>query len=67
MAIATATLTRKSFFIDPKALGRAKRVLKARTDAEAVRLSVQRVAEMDQFLKFLKNSSGVLKPGSFEQ
>jgi hypothetical protein len=59
-------LTRKSFFIDPEALKRAKRVLRVRTDAEAIRLSVERVAEMDKFRKFMETSRGVLKPGSFE-
>ena len=66
MAATSDSLKRRSFFIDPEALRRAKRVLKARTDAEAVRLSVERVAEMDRFLKFVKGSRGILKPGSFD-
>ncbi len=62
----TVTLTRKSFFIDTEALRRAKKVLKVRTDAEAIRLAVERVAEMDRFWKFMDTTRGVLKPGSFE-
>ena len=65
MAKRTA-LTRKSFFIDDATLRRAKRVLRVRTDAEAVRLSLERVAEMDRFWRFMGKSRGVLKPGSVE-
>ena len=61
-----ATLTRKSFFIDAGALRRAKRALGVRTDAEAVRLSLERVAEMDRFWRFMAKSRAVLKPGSVE-
>ena len=61
-----ATLTRKSFFIDADALRRAKRVLRVRTDAEAVRLSLERVAEMDKFWKFMAKSRTTLKPGSID-
>ena len=60
------TLTRKSFFIDAGTLRRAKRVLRVRTDSEAVRLSLERVAEMDRFWRFIGKSRAVLKPGSLE-
>ena len=59
-------LTRKSFFIDAGALRRAKRALGVRTDAEAVRLSLERVAEMERFWRFMAKSRAVLKPGSVE-
>lgn len=59
-------LTRKSFFIDASTLRRAKRVLRVRTDAEAVRLSLERVAEMDRFWRFMEKSRAGLKPGSLE-
>ena len=65
MATRTA-LTRKSFIIDDATLRRAKRVLRVRTDAEAVRLSLERVSEMDRFWRFMGKSRGVLKPGSVE-
>ncbi len=60
------TLTRKSFYIDQDALRRAKRVLRVRTDAEAIRLSLERVAEMEKFWQFMKKSRGVLKRGSLD-
>jgi hypothetical protein len=59
-----AALKRKSFFVDERALRRAKRVLGVATDAEAVRLSVERIAEMEAFWQFMKNSWRTLKPGS---
>jgi len=52
--------------VDIGALRRAKRVLRARTDAEAVRLSLERVAEMDRFWRFMAKSRAVLEPGSIE-
>jgi hypothetical protein len=58
------TLTRKSFYIDEAALRRARRVLRVRTDAEAIRLSLERVAEMEKFWQFMTRSRGVLKRGS---
>ena len=60
------TLTRKSFYIDENVLRRAKRALRVRTDAEAIRLSLERVAEMEKFWRFMDKSRGVLKRGSFE-
>jgi hypothetical protein len=59
-------LTRKSFYIDPDTLRRAKRVLRVRTDAEAIRLSLERVAEMEEFWRFMAKSRGVLKRGSVD-
>jgi hypothetical protein len=61
-----APLTRKSFFIDTVALRRAKRVLRVRTDAEAVRLSLERVAEMDRFWRFMVKSRATLRAGNIE-
>ncbi len=65
MAKETA-LTRKSFYIDQKTLRRARRILRVRTDAEAIRLSLERVAEMEEFWQFMTKSRGVLKPGSLD-
>lgn len=64
----TATgLKRKSFFIDTRALRRAKKALGVATDAEAVRRSVERVAEMEAFWRFMARTGGRLKPGSFRR
>lgn len=59
-----AALKRKSFFVDERALRRAKRALGAVTDAEVVRVSLQRVADMEEFWRFMKKSRRTLKPGS---
>lgn len=60
-----AQLKRKSFFIDEATLREAKRALSVESDAEAVRLSLEQVAEMDRFWRFMDKSKGKLKPGSF--
>lgn len=44
-----AKLTRKSFFVDERALEQARKTLGVETDAEVVRLSMERVAEMEAF------------------
>jgi len=45
---------------------RSKRALGVRTEAEVVRLSVQRVAEMEEFWRFMDKTRGTVKPGSIE-
>jgi Arc/MetJ family transcription regulator len=60
-----AQLKRKSFFIDEATLKEAKRALQVKSDAEAVRLSLEQVAEMGRFWRFMDKSKGKLKPGSF--
>ena len=62
-----AKLKRKSFFVDERALSRAKKALGVKTDAEVIRLSVERVAEMEEFWEFMKKTRRTLKPGSLEQ
>lgn len=64
--MAAIALKRKSFFVDERALKQAKKVLGVATDAEVIRLSVERIAEMEEFWQFMKKSRGKLKPGSFE-
>jgi hypothetical protein len=61
-----ARYTRKSFFVDAKAIGRARKVLGAGTDAETIRLAVARVVEMEKFWRFMAATRGGLKPGSME-
>ena len=60
-------LKRKSFFIDPTVMRRAKKALGAPTDATAVRTALERVAENEDFLRFMKRTAGKLKVGSFEK
>jgi len=59
-----APLKRKSFFVNERALRRAKKALGVATDAQAVRVSVERIAEMEKFWHFMKSSRRALKPGS---
>ena len=61
-----AQLKRKSFFIDEKRLRQARKALGVATDAEAVRLSIEWIAEMEAFWKFMSRSRGKLKPGSLD-
>lgn len=63
----SAKLKRKSFFIDERTLRRAKRALGVSTDADVVRLSMERVAEMEEFWRFMTESHGLLKAGSVEE
>ncbi len=60
-------LKRKSFFVDERALRRAKKVLGVATDAEVVRASVERIAEMEAFWQFMKTTRRTLKPGSLRR
>ena len=61
-----ATLKRKSFFVDEHAVRRARKLLGVATDAEAVRVSVERIAEMEAFWQFMKSTRAALKPGSMK-
>jgi hypothetical protein len=61
-----SNLKRKAFFVDEIALRRAKRALGAASDAEAVRLSVEHIAEMEAFWSFMRRSRSKLRPGSIE-
>jgi hypothetical protein len=60
-------LKRKSFFVDESIVRRAKKALGVKTDAEAIRMSVERIVEMEEFWKFMQKSRHTLKPGSLEE
>ncbi len=53
--------------MDERVLKRVKKLLGAASDAEAVRLSVERMAEMEEFWRFMDKTRGSLPPGSFEE
>ena len=55
---------RKAFFVDEDAVRRARKALGAATDAEAIRTSLERVAEMEAFWRFMERTRRSLKPGS---
>jgi hypothetical protein len=59
--------TRKSFFVDEQAIRRARRLLGVGTSAEAVRLAIDRVVEMEELRRFMTRTRGRLPPGSFEE
>jgi hypothetical protein len=59
-------LKRRAFFVDERSLRRAKKALGLTTDAEVVREAIERVAEMEEFWKFMRETRGVLEPGSLE-
>jgi hypothetical protein len=59
-------LIRKSVWVDERALRRAKKLLGVTTDAEVIRLSVDRIAEMETFWRFMRRSRGSLQPGSVQ-
>jgi hypothetical protein len=60
------SLKRKAFFVDEGTLRRAKKALGVATDAEAVRLSVERVAEMERFWQFMQRTRGKATRGGFD-
>ena len=60
-------LKRKSYFVDERALRRAKKALGVKTDDEVIRLSVERVAEMEKFWEFMKKTRRSLRSGSLER
>jgi hypothetical protein len=66
LALRTAQYVRKSFFVDEKAVRRARKALGVATDAEAVRLSLERIVEMEEFWRFMADTRKSLKPGSIE-
>jgi Arc/MetJ family transcription regulator len=66
VCVGTTHYTRKSFFVDEKAVRRARKALGVSTDAEAVRLSLERVVEMEKFWRFMAETRSSLAPGSIE-
>jgi len=60
---ARTKLKRKSYFVDEGALSRAKKALGVKTEAEVIRLSVERVAEMEEFWQFMKKNSPLTQTG----
>ncbi len=60
-------LKRRAFFVDERAVRAARKAFGASSDAEAIRMSVERIAEMEQFWRFMRETRGSLTPGSFEE
>ena len=66
-AVAEPVLRRKSFFVNPRAVRKAQRVLRVGTEAEAVRVSLERVADMEDYWRFMTRTRRSLNPGSIER
>ena len=62
----TARFKRKSFLVEERMLERAKKAGGVPTDAEAVRRSLERAAEMEEFWRFMQQNRRILKPGSIK-
>ena len=60
-----ARLKRKSFFIDERELGEARRAPGVETDAETIRVALREVARMRVLARFMERTGGSLPPGSF--
>jgi hypothetical protein len=60
------TLKRRAFFVDERALRRARKALGLATDAEVVREALDRVVEMEEFWQFMRETRATLEPGSLE-
>ena len=65
-SVRAVAYTRKSFFVDAKAIDAARKALGAGTSAEAVRLAIDRVVEMEKFWRFMVGTRAGLQPGSIE-
>ncbi|MBI3783765.1 MAG: hypothetical protein HY270_10200 [Deltaproteobacteria bacterium] len=61
-----SNLKRKAFFVDENVVRRARKALGAATDAEAIRASLERVAEMEEFWRFMNRTRRSLRTGSIE-
>jgi hypothetical protein len=59
-------LRRTSLFVDVRAIARARKALGAESNAEAVRLAVDRVVEMERFWRFMSATRRTLRPGSID-
>jgi hypothetical protein len=60
------TLKRKSFYVDERTLRKARKALRAPTDADAVRRALEWAAQMETFWDFMDRTRGRIRRGSFE-
>jgi hypothetical protein len=64
---ARVKLKRKSYFVDERALSQAKKALGVKTEAEAIRLSVERTPKMEEFWEFMKKLTAHSNPGAWRK
>ena len=60
-------LKRRVFLVDERAVRQARKALGAASDAEAVRMSVERVAEMERFWRLMRDTRKSVPPGGFDK
>jgi hypothetical protein len=60
-------LKRRAFFVDERTVRDARKALGASSDAEAIRMSVERIAEMEEFWQFMRDTRKATPPGSFDE
>jgi Arc/MetJ family transcription regulator len=60
-----ARLKRKSFLIDERELGEARRALGAETDAETIREALRAIIRMSALARFMERTRDSLSPGNF--
>jgi hypothetical protein len=58
-------LKRKSFFIDERELGEARKALGVGTEAETIRVALREVTRMTVLARFMDRTGGSLPRGSF--
>jgi hypothetical protein len=60
-------LKRRAFLVDERAVREARKALGASSDAEAIRMSVERIAEMDRFWRLMRDTRKSVPQGSFDK
>ena len=63
----SSQMVRKAYYVEPGLIRRAKKLLRLRTEAEVIRLSVERMVEMEEFWRFMDRSKGKAGAGGFTE
>jgi hypothetical protein len=63
----TPLLKRRAFFVDERAVRAARKAFGTSSDAEAIRMSVERIAEMERFWRFMRATRSSVPPGGFDE
>ncbi|MBI5528569.1 MAG: hypothetical protein HY897_19735 [Deltaproteobacteria bacterium] len=61
----SSPMVRKAYYVEPGLIRRAKKLLRLRTEAEVIRLSVERMVEMEEFWRFMDRTRGKAGPDGF--
>ena len=63
--MAATHLVRKSLFLDPQVLAQVTKLMKAKSEAEALRRLADQYVEQARFWKQMDKTAGAAKKGSF--